>query len=159
MAPSVGDEAPDFELKDQHGQTVRLSSLRGRKAALIVFYPWAFSGICGGELQELQERQLEVLGDQVALLAISTDPIYALRAFADQHGFTFPMLSDFWPHGAVASAYGVFSEEVGIALRGSFLVDTDGVLRWSMVHGIPEARDVEEYIRAIEALRQGASSL
>ena len=156
MAPSVGDEAPDFELKDQHGQTVRLSALRGRKAALIVFYPWAFSGICGGELQELQERQLEVLGDQVALLAVSTDPIYALRAFADEHGFTFPMLSDFWPHGAVASAYGVFSEEVGIALRGSFLVDTDGVLRWSMVHGIPEARDVDEYIRAIEALQQAA---
>ena len=156
MAPSVGDEAPDFELKDQHGQTVRLSSLRGRKAALIVFYPWAFSGICGGELQELQERQLEVLGDQVALLAVSTDPIYALRAFADQHGFTFPMLSDFWPHGAVASTYGVFSEEVGIALRGSFLVDIDGVLRWSLVHGIPEARDVDEYIRAIEALQQAA---
>ena len=109
-----------------------------------------------GDLRELQERQLEVLGDQVALLAISTDPIYALRAFADQHGFTFPMLSDFWPHGAVASAYGVFSDEVGIALRGSFLVDTDGVLRWSMVHGIPEARDVDEYIRAIEALQQAA---
>jgi peroxiredoxin len=156
MAPSVGDEAPDFELKDQHGQTVRLSALRGRKAALIVFYPWAFSGICGGELQALQAQQDEIVSDDVALFTISTDPMYALRAFADQHGFTFPMLSDFWPHGAVATAYGVFSDEVGIALRGSFLVDTDGVLRWSLVHGIPEARDVEEYIRAIEALQQGA---
>ena len=156
MAVQVGDLAPDFALKNQHGETVRLSQFRGDRAVVVVFYPWAFSGICGGELQELQERQLEVLGDQVALLAISTDPIYALRAFADQHGFTFPMLSDFWPHGAVASAYGVFSEEVGIALRGSFLVDTDGVLRWSLVHGIPEARDVDEYIRAIEALQQAA---
>jgi mycoredoxin-dependent peroxiredoxin len=152
MALSVGDEAPDFELRDQHGQTVRLSALRGRNAALVVFHPWAFSGVCSGELQELQDRQLEVLGDQVALLTVSTDPIYALRAFADQHGFTFPMLSDFWPHGAVASAYDVFSDEVGIALRGSFLVDIDGVLRWSVVHGIPEARDVEEYKAAIADL-------
>lgn len=154
--PSIGAEAPDFELRDQHGQTVRLSALRGRTAALVVFYPWAFSGVCSGELQELQERQLEVLGDRAALLTISTDPMYALRAFADQHGFTFPMLSDFWPHGAVASAYGVFSAEVGIALRGSFLVDVDGVLRWSVVHGIPEARDIDDYIRAIAALHQPA---
>ena len=156
MALSVGDPAPDFELKDQHGQSVRLSALRGQKAALVVFYPWAFSGVCGGELQALQARQDEIVSDDLALFTISTDPMYALRAFADQHGFTFPLLSDFWPHGAVASAYGVFSEEVGIALRGSFLVDTDGMLSWSLVHGIPEARDVDEYIRAIEALRQAA---
>ena len=132
MALSVGDPAPDFELKDQHGQTVRLSSLRGTKAALVVFYPWAFSGVCGGELQELQERQLRDRSATTWRCSRSRPiPIYALRAFADQHGFTFPLLSDFWPHGAVASAYGVFSEEVGIALRGTFLVDTDGVVRWS----------------------------
>ena len=152
MPLSVGDQAPDFELTDQHGQSVRLSAFRGEKAVLVVFYPWAFSGICGGELQELQERQLEVLGDQVALLAVSTDPIYALRAFADQHGFTFPLLSDFWPHGAIASAYGVLSQEVGIALRGTFLVDRDGIVRWSVVNGIPEARDVDDYKKAIAAL-------
>ena len=152
MALSVGDVAPDFELKDQHGQTVRLSALRGDKAALVVFYPWAFSGVCGGELQVLQERQQDLLGDRVVLLTVSTDPMYALRAFADQQGFTFPMLSDFWPHGAVAQAYGVFSQEVGIALRGSFLVDPDGVLRWSVVKGIPDARDVDDYRSAIAAL-------
>ncbi len=78
--------------------------------------------------------------------------MYALRAFADQQGFTFPMLSDFWPHGAVASAYGVFSEEVGIALRGSFLVDRDGVVRWSVVNGIPDARDLDDYRKAVAAL-------
>ena len=152
MAVTVGDPAPDFELRDQHGQSVRLSASRGSEAVLVVFYPWAFSGVCGGELRDLQEHRDDVLGDAVALLTISTDPMYALRAFADQQGFTFPMLSDFWPHGAVASAYGVFSEEVGIALRGSFLVDRDGVVRWSVVNGIPDARDLDDYRKAVAAL-------
>ena len=152
MALSVGDHAPDFELKDQHGQSVRLSALRGEKAALVVFYPWAFSGTCSGELQALQARQGEIVSDEVVVLTISTDPMYALRAFADQHGFTFPLLSDFWPHGAVADAYGVLSDEVGIALRGTFLVDKDGVVRWSVVHGIPDARDLDDYITAIADL-------
>ncbi len=149
---SVGQEAPDFELQDQHGQTVALSALRGRSAALIVFYPWAFSNVCGGELQQLQTQHDDIFGDDVRLLAVSTDPMYSLRGYADQEGFTFPLLSDFWPHGAVASAYGVFSDEVGIALRGSFLVDKDGVLRWSVVRGIPDARDIEDYKSAIAAL-------
>ena len=131
---------------------MRLSASRGSEAVLVVFYPWAFSGVCGGELRDLQEHRDDVLGDDVALLTISTDPMYALRAFADQQGFTFPMLSDFWPHGAVASAYGVFSEEVGIALRGSFLVDRDGVVRWSVVNGIPDARDLDDYRKAVAAL-------
>ena len=152
MAVTVGEPAPDFELRDQHGQSVRLSASRGSEAVLVVFYPWAFSGVCGGELRDLQEHRDDVLGDHVALLTISTDPMYALRAFADQQGFTFPMLSDFWPHGAVASAYGVFSEEVGIALRGSFLVDRDGVVRWSVVNGIPDARDLDDYRKAVAAL-------
>ena len=152
MALTVGDPAPDFELRDQHGQSVRLSASRGAEAVLVVFYPWAFSGVCGGELRDLQEHRDDVLGDDVALLTISTDPMYALRAFADQEGFTFPMLSDFWPHGAVATAYGVFSEEVGIALRGSFLVDRDGVVRWSVVNGIPDARDLDDYRNAVAAL-------
>ena len=152
MALSVGDPAPDFELRDQHGQTVRLSDLRGRKAALVVFYPWAFSGVCGGELQALQARQDEIVTDDVALFTISTDPMYALRAFADQHGFTFPLLSDFWPHGAVAAAYGVLSDEVGIALRGTFLVDVDGVIQFSEANGPGEARDQAAWKRAVAAL-------
>jgi mycoredoxin-dependent peroxiredoxin len=152
MTTAVGDEAPDFELQDQHGQRVRLSSLRGTKAALVVFYPWAFSRVCGGELAVLQAQLDEIAGDDVALFAVSTDPIFALRAYADQEGITFPLLSDFWPHGAVAKAYGVFSEEVGIALRGSFLVDRDGIVRWTVVNDIPDARDVDEYKKAIASL-------
>ena len=152
MALSVGDPAPDFELKDQHGQSVRLSALRGEKAALVVFYPWAFSGVCGGELQALQARQDEIVSDDLALFTISTDPMYALRAFADQHGFTFPLLSDFWPHGEVAKAYDVFFDKAGMALRGTFLVDVGGVIRFAEVNPPGQARDQSAWQRAIAAL-------
>jgi len=152
MPIAVGDQAPDFALTDQHGRTVRLADLRGRKAALVVFYPWAFSGVCGGELHAMQADLDDLVSDEVELVTVSTDSMYALRSFADQEGFTFPMLSDFWPHGEVARAYGVLHEGIGIALRGTFLVDRDGVVRWTVLNGIPHARDVEDYKRAIEAL-------
>ena len=152
MPIAVGDQAPDFALKDQHGRTVRLADLRGRKAALVVFYPWAFSGVCGGELHAMQADLDELVSDEVELVTVSTDSMYALRSFADQEGFTFPMLSDFWPHGEVARAYGVLNEDIGIALRGTFLVDRDGVVRWTVLNGISDARDVEDYKRAIAAL-------
>lgn len=152
MTLSVGDEAPDFELTDQHGQAVRLSDLRGRKAALVVFYPWAFSRVCGGELRALQESLGDLVSDDVELLTVSTDSMFALRTYADREGFTFPLLSDFWPHGEVAEAYGVLHPEIGIALRGTFLVDRSGVIRWSVVKGIPDARDVDDYRKAIADL-------
>jgi peroxiredoxin len=152
VAVGVGDVAPDFELADQHGVTWRLADLRGRRAALLVFYPWAFTGVCGGELHALQAALPSLTGNRVEVLAVSTDSMYALRAFADREGFTFPMLSDFWPHGEVARSYGVLHGDIGIALRGSFLVDDAGVIRWSVVNGIPDARDVEDYRTAIAAL-------
>ena len=152
MPLSVGDIAPDFELTDQHGQAVRLSSLRGQKAALVVFYPWAFTGVCGGELRAMQADLADLATGDVELLSVSTDSMYALRAFADQEGFTFPMLSDFWPHGAVAATYGVLHPDIGVALRGTFLIDRDGVVRWSVVNGIGDARDTGDYKRAITAL-------
>jgi peroxiredoxin len=152
MPLSVGDEAPDFELTDQHGQLVRLGDRRGHKAVLVVFYPWAFSGVCGGELQAMQARLDDLVSDDLDLFAVSTDSMYALRTYADQQGFTFPMLSDFWPHGAVAEAYGVLHPDIGIALRGTFLIDRDGIVRWSVVNSIPEARDVNDYRTAIAAL-------
>jgi len=152
MPIAVGDQAPDFALTDQHGRTVRLADLRGRKAALVVFYPWAFSGVCGGELHAMQADLDDLVSDEVELVTVSTDSMYALRSFADQEGFTFPMLSDFWPHGAVAEAYGVLHDGIGIALRGTFLVDRDGIVRWSVLNGIPDARDIEDYKRAIADL-------
>jgi len=153
MSLSVGDEAPDFALRDQHGRTVRLSGLRGHKAALVVFYPWAFSGVCGAEMRQMQTRLDELATEDVELLTISVDSMYALRAWADAEGFTFPLLSDFWPHGEAARAYGVFHDEIGIALRGTFLVDRDGLVAWSIVRGIPDARDLDDYVRAVAHLR------
>jgi peroxiredoxin len=152
MPIAVGDDAPDFALTDQHGRTVRLADLRGRKSALVVFYPWAFTGVCGGELHAMQAALDALVSDDVELVTVSTDSMYALRAFADREGFTFPLLSDFWPHGAVARAYGVLHEDIGIALRGTFLVDRDGIVRWTVLNGIADARDVEDYKRAIAAL-------
>jgi alkyl hydroperoxide reductase subunit AhpC len=88
----------------------------------------------------------------VELLTVSVDSTFALRSWADAEGFSFGMLSDFWPHGAVASSYGVFDAERGIAVRGTFIIDTDGVVRWTVVNPIPQARDVAEYAKALAAL-------
>lgn len=151
MTVAVGDAAPDITLKDQHGQTYRLADRRGSRPVLLVFFPWAFSGTCGGELQALRDRHAELVED-VEVVTVSTDSMYALRAWGDQEGFPFPMLADFWPHGEVARAYGVLHEEIGIALRGSFLVGLDGVVRWCVRQGIPDARDVDDYVKAVAAL-------
>lgn len=152
MPVGLGEVAPDFSLKDQHGRVTRLADLRGRAAALVVFYPWAFTGVCGGELTTLQERRAELAERGAEILAVSTDSMYALRAWSDREGFTFPLLSDFWPHGGVARAYGVLHEDIGIALRATFLLDRRGVVRWSVVNGIGAARDVDDYLEAIAAL-------
>jgi peroxiredoxin len=150
-SPAVGSVAPDFSLRDQHGATTSLSALRGR-AALVVFYPFAFSGVCTGELTGLRDVLDSFCNDAVQLLAVSCDPVFSLRAWADEQGFEFPLLSDFWPHGAVASAYGVFDEGAGRADRGTFLVDASGVVRWSVVYDPGQARDLDAYRAAIAAL-------
>ncbi|HEY3261447.1 MAG TPA: redoxin domain-containing protein, partial [Pseudonocardiaceae bacterium] len=117
MSLAVGSEAPEFTLKDQNNQPVALSSLRTERNALLVFYPFAFSGICTGELCQLRDDLGAFVNDDVVTVAISTDPIFTLRAWAEREGFTFPLLSDFWPHGEVAKAYGVFNEKAGMANR------------------------------------------
>ncbi len=152
MALQIGHPAPEFALKSQHGQLVRLSDFRGANAVVVVFYPWAFTGVCEGELHELQEHLDEFQNDDVAVLAVSTDSMYALRAFADREGFTLPMLADFWPHGAVAESYDVFDARVGVALRGTFVIDTSGVLRWSVTNAIGDARNLDDYRSALAAL-------
>jgi peroxiredoxin len=152
VTPQIGETAPDFELKDQHGQSVRLSDFRGKQAVALVFYPFAFSGICTGELCEIRDN-LAVFSDaHVQVVGISCDPKHSQRAFAEVEGYEFPLLSDFWPHGATAQAYGVFNEVVGFATRGTFLVDTEGVLRWSIVNAPGEARPLAAYREAIAAL-------
>ena len=152
MSIEVGAPAPDFELKDQDGQAVRLSDFRGESHVVLVFYPFAFSGICTGELCELRDNVGEFTARDVQVVAISCDPVHALRAWSEVEKYDFPLLSDFWPHGEVARLYGVFSERMGAAVRGTFLVDRDGILRWSVVNGPGEARPLGAYQEAMAAL-------
>jgi peroxiredoxin len=152
MAPEIGTEAPDFTLKNQDNQDVTLSSFRGDRNVLIVFYPFAFSGTCTGELTAVRDDLADFQNDDLQILAVSVDHPYTLKAWAAAEGYTFPLLSDFWPHGAVAQAYGVFQEHRGMALRGTFLVDTAGVIRFAEVNQPGEARDQAVWKKAIAAL-------
>lgn len=152
MAVEVGDQAPDFELKDQHGTPVRLSEFRGKKNVVLLFYPLAFSGVCTNEMCAIRDDFPEVTGDDVELLAVSVDSGFVLRTWAERDHFNFAMLSDFWPHGAVAKSYGVFDEEKGVATRGTFIIDKSGVVRWKVVNPIPQARDIAEYQKALAEL-------
>jgi peroxiredoxin len=152
MAPEAGTEAPDFTLKDQNNQDVTLSSFRGERNVLLVFYPFAFSGICTGELCAVRDDIGSFQNDDVQVLAVSVDHVFALKAWANAEGYTFPLLSDFWPHGAVAKSYGVFQEDRGMAVRGTFLIDKSGVVRFAEVNQPGEARDQEAWKKALAAV-------
>jgi peroxiredoxin len=153
MTLETGTPAPDFALEDQHGQVVRLGDFAGERNVALVFYPFAFSRVCTGELSELRDNKAEFDDANVQLVGISCDPVHAQRAWAEQEKYEFPLLSDFWPHGVVADAYGVFDERIGFAIRGTFLVDITGVVRWSMVNGPGEPRPLSAYREAISQLR------
>ena len=151
-APEVGSQAPDFTLKDQNNQEVTLSSFRGDKAALVVFYPFAFSGVCTGELCSVRDDLSSFQNADVQILAVSVDHPFALKAWSDAQGYEFPLLADFWPHGEVARRYGVFSEESGFSDRGTFLVDKDGIVRFTEHNDPSEGREPEAWRAALAAL-------
>jgi len=148
----VGDEALDFTLRDQNREQFALSSMRGAKAVLIVFYPFAFTGICTGELQRVRDDLELFQNDHVQVVSISADSVYTQKIFSVREEFEFPLLSDYWPHGAVAQAYGVFNDQGGFANRGTFLVDRDGIVRFAEMKTIGEGREADEWIAAIKAL-------
>jgi mycoredoxin-dependent peroxiredoxin len=149
---ALGGPAPDFTLRDQFGQDVTLSSFRGRKAVALIFYPYAFSGVCTGEMAGIRDRLAEFLTFDTEVLGISCDPVFAQRAFADADGLNFPLLSDFWPHGAVSRAYDVLDERTGAPRRSSYVVDRDGLLRWSVHNPTSQGRDLDEHLRQLRAL-------
>ena len=149
----VGSEAPDFTLKDQNGQPVTLSDFRGKKNVLLVFFPLAFTGICQGELDEGRDHLPNYDNDDNATLAISVGPPPTHKICATESGFTFPVLSDFWPHGAVAQAYGVFNDDAGFANRGTFVIDRSGVVRFAELKQPGEARDQTLWTDALSALK------
>ena len=152
MAVEIGEQAPDFELADQHGTPVKLSDFRGSKNVVLVFYPLAFSPVCSGELCAFRDDFPEVTRDDVELLTVSVDSMFTHRAWADAEHFNFGLLSDFWPHGDVARSYGVFDDDRGLATRGTFVIDKSGAVRWKVVNPIPQARDISEYQKALAAL-------
>lgn len=152
MPLDVGQPVPDFTLRDQHGRRTSLASYRGRKAVVVMFYPYAFSRVCSGELGEVRDALPQFQNDDVQLLAISCDSVFSLRAYSERDRLEYPLLSDHWPHGAVAQAYGVFDHARGCALRGTFVVDRAGLLRWQVVNAIPDARDLDDCRAALAGL-------
>jgi len=152
MPVEVGQEAPDFTLRDQNREEVTLSGFRGRKSVLLVFYPFAFSGICSSELCQVRDELPSFEGDDVQVIGISVDSPYALKSWSVQEGYLFPLLSDLWPHGEVARRYGVFNETAGMANRGTFLIDRSGIVRFAEVNEPGEARDQSAWHRAMADL-------
>jgi peroxiredoxin len=151
MSLSVGDVAPEFSLPDQDKQVVSLEALRGAPV-LLVFYPFAFSGLCTGELCQLRDELADYTDAGVKVLAVSTDPVFSLKAFREKEGFDFRLLSDFWPHGAIAQAYGAFNEKAGMALRATFLIDAEGSVAFAEVNGAGDVREQSGWKQAVGAL-------
>jgi peroxiredoxin len=152
MTLTIGNPAPTFELPNQHGEKISLASFKAKKNVVVLFYPFAFSGTCTGELCAIRDDLNAFQNDEVQLLAISCDPMHAQRAFAEKEGYKFPVLSDFWPHGTIAKEYGVFEEARGCANRGTFIIDKAGILRWQVINGMGDARNIVDYKAAISAL-------
>ncbi|MBY4402637.1 peroxiredoxin [Rhodococcus fascians] len=149
MPIEVGAVAPDFTLKDQNNQLVTLSSYRDVKNVLLVFYPLAFTGTCQGELCRVRDELPTFENADTAILAISVGPPPTHKIWAAEQGYTFPLLSDFWPHGEVAQAYGVFNDSAGFANRGTFVVDKSGIIRFAEMNGPGEARDSSSWAEAL----------
>jgi peroxiredoxin (alkyl hydroperoxide reductase subunit C) len=152
MPIAVGAPAPDFTLKDQNNQLVRLADFRGLRHVLLVFYPLAFTGTCQGELHEMRDRLDDYVNERVQALTVSVDSAYSHKVWAEREGFEFPLLADFWPHGAVAQAYGVFNESRGYANRGTFVIDATGLVRFAEMTEPGQAREQVAWRHALAAL-------
>jgi len=148
----IGQLAPEFTLPSNSGQKVSLSDYRGAKNVLLMFYPFAFTGMCTGELCTIRDRYTDFVNDDTVVLSVSCDPAPSLKVFAAQEGLKHPMLSDFWPHGEVSRAYGAFLEGLGFSTRASFVIDKEGVVRWAVVNGPGEARSADDYATALADL-------
>jgi mycoredoxin-dependent peroxiredoxin len=150
---TVGSTAPDFTLRDQNRQPVTLSDYHGAKNVLLVFFPLAFTGICQGELGQLRDHLPDFENDHSVALAISVGPPPTHKVWAAESGFLFPVLSDFWPHGAVSQAYGVFNDDAGYSNRGTFVIDRSGVIRFAEMKQPGEVRDQRLWTDALWVLR------
>ena len=145
-------QAPDFTLKDQNGRAVTLADVRSTRNVVLVFFPLAFTPTCQRELDEIRDNLSRYDTADTATLTISVGPPPTHKVWAAQNDYRFPVLSDFWPHGAVASAYGVFNNATGFANRGTFGVDRDGVIRFAEMMQPGEPRDQAVWTAALASL-------
>jgi peroxiredoxin len=153
MPVEAGQEAPDFELSDQNRTKVKLSDYRGKSNVALVFYPFTFTGVCQGELCQLRDDIGSFEKADVQVLAVSCDSPFAQAKWAEEQHFTFPLLSDFWPHGEVSRAYGVFNEANGAAMRHTFIIDKEGKVATTFsTADLRTPRDKADYERAVAAL-------
>lgn len=149
---TIGTPAPPFELRDQNKELVSLESLKGSKT-LIVFMPFPFTGICDGETCAIRDHltQLNDLESNVVIITVHAVPV--AKKWSDENGFTFPVLSDYWPHGEVSKSYGAFNETVGAANRYTFVLDADGIVRDVInTETLGVAREFDAYVEALGAL-------
>ena len=152
MPAEIGSPAPDFTLYDTEGSEVSLADLKGRKS-LIVFIPFPFTGNCQDELCTIRDRHAELNDLDANVVAITTNPIFSNKAWSDQNGLDFPVLSDFWPHGAITDAYGTFDPKVGAANRSTYVLDEDGIVRSIVAtESRKYVRDFDEYVEALNAI-------
>lgn len=140
MVVRTGDRAPEFDLEVRKGERVRLTDFRGRSNVLLVFHPFAFTSVCEDEARDLQENLESFRNAQTEIVFVSCDPSAARQAWKEELGAEYVFASDFWPHGAAAEAYGVFNESTGAPHRGTFLIDREGVVIWSLVKERDERR-------------------
>jgi mycoredoxin-dependent peroxiredoxin len=149
MPAEIGKPAPDFSLKDHANNTVSLSDLKGSKA-IIVFIPNPFTGICDGEACAIRDdlSGLENLGAKVVIITVHGRA--EIAKWVETYNLPFPVLSDFWPHGATAQAYGAFNEALGIANRSSYVRDANGVVREIVKSDqLGQAREYDAYKQAL----------
>ncbi len=152
MPAEIGEPAPDFTLLDQNRQPVSLADLQGRKS-LIVFIPFPFTSTCEGELCAIRDNLGDLAALDASVVAISCDTLPVHKRWAAEQGFDFPILSDFWPHGATADAYGCFNDQLGCAMRTTYVLDEEGVVREIISSaGLGEVRDIADYRAALAGL-------
>lgn len=149
---AVGTEAPDFTLRDQNNQEVTLSDFRGKKNVLLVFFPMAFTGMCEGELSMVRDRLPDFSNERSEFIAVSVGTSPTHKVWSAAQGYLFPILADFWPHGAVAQSYGVLNPDKGYANRGTFVIDKAGIITFSEMLGAGQVRDQSLWEKALAAL-------
>jgi peroxiredoxin len=152
----AGTLAPDFTLPVSPRQNASLGQYRGRPVVL-VFYPADWSPVCGDQLALYNELGGEFARFNAALLPISVDGVWSHAAFGSQRNYQFPLWSDFEPKGRVARLYGVFNETDGVSQRALFVIDADGVIRWSYLSPDAVNPGADGILSALEALAGGRS--